>query len=139
MQISYLRYTGVYVATMLALAALNWALATFASYSLPSGLGTILPPMLAAMLEGQFHARATRAPLAPGEAWRAAGVMTGIAAVIAGLMLVIVAAGTPEYAQLPTGLLAGITLALLVATFLVNRLFLGMGARQELRAQARRP
>ncbi len=135
MRISLLRYAGIYIATALGLALLTWVLASFAGVRLPTGLSTALPPMLAALLEGQAFARETREPLLNDEAWSAAFRMTLVVAVINAIILGGVLLFTPELTNPEVLTIVGVVfLVLLVVVLLVNRIFLGMGARSQLKA-----
>ncbi|MCO6384977.1 ABZJ_00895 family protein [Oceanicola sp. 502str15] len=135
MRINLLRYAGVYIAAAVALAALLWALEAFLGVSAPSGLSTALPPMLAALIEGQAYARTTRAPLPGGEAWAGALRMTLVVAAINAVVLLGVLLVMPELREPQLlGIVAVVFVVLLGVVFLANRFFFGMGAKSQLKA-----
>lgn len=135
MRVNLLRYAGVYIAAAIGLAALTWAAAALLGVRLPTGLSTALPPMLAAMIEGQALARAARAPIPGGDAWREAGRMTLVVALLNAVILAGVLTFTPELANAQAASIIGLVfLVLLGVVFLVNRFFLGLGARSQLKS-----
>ncbi|MDT8327632.1 MAG: ABZJ_00895 family protein [Roseovarius sp.] len=141
MSVNLLRYAGTYTATILGIMVLAYVLDAFVGVPFPKGVGTVLPTLVASMLEGQFYARKHGAVLSKGDAWRAAFAMTAVVAVLnialmAALMLM---PGVAEMlGSLSIALWVGILVFLLGIVLLVNRFFLGFGARNELKAAARR-
>lgn len=135
MRVNLLRYAGVYVAAMLGLAALTWALQALMGFRLPTGLSTALPPMLAAMMEGQALARGSRALISGAAAWREAAKMTLVVALINALVLFALLGLMPELAETrAVVIIGGIFLLLLAVVLLVNRFFLTLGAKSQLKA-----
>lgn len=109
----------------------------FFGFSLPSGVSTVLPPMLAAMNEGVKVARETNQPMESRVAWRAALWMTAVAVAINIAFMVIILLFVPSMASLFSTLgltiFAGIMVFALVIVLLVNRFFLTMGLKNELK------
>ena len=138
MTANLLRYTAIYIAAAVALAAFGWALGALVGFGLPTGISTVLPPLVAALLEGRAFARHHGEPVPSGRAWAEALKMTVVVAVISIGMLAISLSATPGYARPPLSTLTVITSLLLVVTFLVNRYFFSLGAEQELRREALR-
>lgn len=140
--INYKRYAVTYVAVMVGLMLLNIFLAFAFDYSVPTGVGTVLPAMMAALMEGQKLADSSVSQFTKGDAWRAAGKMTliafGINAVVMGFVML-----NPAFAAalkpVPVVLLAAIFAALMVLTFFMSRFFVMMGFKSQRKAAAKRP
>ncbi|MBS8226243.1 ABZJ_00895 family protein [Vannielia litorea] len=135
MRANLFRYAGVYIAVALTLSLVTWLLAAFAGFSLPTGLSTVLPPILAALVEGQCVARATRAPLVGSEAWGTALRMTAVVAAINLVVLIGALLFSPELNNPQAlGIIGGVFVVLLVLVLLVNRVFYAMGVKSQLKA-----
>lgn len=133
-------YVWTYLLAVVLLAGLSYALELFTALDAPTGLSTVLPPMLAASQVGTRYAMAHAALPSKADAWRAAGWMTAVALVInlviAGLWLLL-----PETRALlaaSPGLLAGVFLALMGLVYLANRWAIMIGAKAGLRAVQKR-
>ncbi|WP_152615660.1 ABZJ_00895 family protein [Leisingera sp. ANG-M1] len=131
MQVNLIRYGLIWMAASVGMMLLGLLLAQF-GVGMPAGLATVLPPMVAAVMEGMRIAQATREPLAGKAAWRNAAAMTGVVAVLTIVQLplywnnpVIVEARQ----TIPLVFLAGIFVLLLAVILMVNRLFLGHGIK----------
>ncbi|KIC21740.1 hypothetical protein GC1_17520 [Leisingera sp. ANG1] len=99
---------------------------------MPAGLATVLPPMVASVVEGMRIAQATRAPLPGRDAWVCAAAMTAVVALLTIIQLPLYW-NSPMVAEarqtIPIVFLAGIFLLLLAVILMVNRLFLGHGIK----------
>ncbi len=142
MSINLTRYTVIYVLAIAILMAISIALETFTSIEMPTGVSTVLPVMMAAMLEGQRHARETKQPLESSDAWKSALAATGIVIVVSILLVAAFFVLVPGFAGLFAAL-GSVALVILVAISLIvvlltNRFALTMGAKNELKAQAKR-
>jgi len=131
MQVNLIRYGLLWMAASVGMMVLGLVLSQF-GVSMPAGLATVLPPMIASVLEGMRIAQATRAPLVGRTAWVNAAAMTGVVAVLTFIQLplywnnpVIVEARQ----TIPVLYLAGIFILLLAVILMVNRLFLGHGIK----------
>ncbi len=133
------RFTLVYVATSLALIAIVSAVQAFMGFRIANGGMSIIPAIVAAMMEGQRYAGAHRALPEGADMWRFA---KAAALVILGLSLVFVVLFSlimPQIRQMmsdPVGasvLFAGSLLQAALGLVLV-RFFIGMGAKSQLTA-----
>ncbi|MDF1872166.1 ABZJ_00895 family protein [Vannielia sp.] len=136
MHVNLFRYGGVYVAVLVALIVVGWLLARFTSVGIPSGLNTVLPPMMAALMEGQAMAKRSGVMMPSGAMWRSAVAMTAVVAAI-NMVILFGLSMIPGFADLFNaigfGLLGGIFLFLLVMVFFTNRIFLWFGQRNTLK------
>ncbi|QDC11073.1 hypothetical protein FHY55_18350 [Oceanicola sp. D3] len=135
MRVNLMRYAGVYIAAAVGLAVLIWIADAAFGLRLPTGLSTALPPMLAALLEGQAFARAYRELAPNGEAWSIALRMTLVVAVINAVILLGMLLFTPQLADPEAfGIIAVVFVVLLGLVLVVNRVFFGMGVKSQLKA-----
>ena len=145
MQLNLRRYALFYSAIMLAVIAVDMALAHWTSTDLPAGMSVWLPAITAAQDLGMRHGRDTEAALPKGAAWRLAWPLTLIATVIqlvfAGLSIgVMTVLGFDVFSvlsviSLPVWLL--IFVGMVVLVYLTNRIFLGMGVRNGIKVAAK--
>jgi len=136
MHVNLFRYGGVYVAVLVALIVVGWLLARFTSVGIPSGLNTVLPPMMAALMEGQAMAKRSGVMMPSGAMWRSAVAMTAVVAAInMGILfgLSMIPGFADLFNKIGFGLLGGIFLFLLVMVFFTNRIFLWFGQRNTLK------
>lgn len=142
MPISLPRYAAIYILAMAALFILSIVLEQLAGIPIPSGLSTVIPPMMAAMIEGQRVAKAERRTFESDGKWRAAFKMTGVAIVIntivAGLLMAFTDIGQ-AFAAAGANIVVSVAAFLIVLTLLVNRMFLATGIKQIERAARRGP
>lgn len=127
------RYALIYVATILGLVALSFALTLLAGITLPAGLSTILPAMAGAMIEGQKRATSGLAPFEKSEAWAAARAMTKVVILVNALIMVL-AMMVPSVRAvfLTVPMMAALVFLVLVGiTFLTNRFFLTYGYKNQ--------
>ncbi|NSY39720.1 ABZJ_00895 family protein [Leisingera sp. ANG59] len=131
MQVNLIRYGLIWMAASVGMMLLGLVLAQFGA-GMPAGLATVLPPMVASVLEGMRIARATRKPLQGKAAWTNAAAMTGVVAVLTVIQLplywnnpVIIEARQ----TIPHLYLAGIFVLLLAVILMINRLFLSHGIK----------
>ncbi|MDJ0821490.1 MAG: ABZJ_00895 family protein [Paracoccaceae bacterium] len=135
-----LRYTGIYVLTGTTLMVLSVFLERAVGIALSSMISMIVPPLVAALLEGKRIARVTMAPISNGEAWRAALAATAVVAVLNVVflgvwMLLPQVSHAMRGAELSSlGLLFAVLLGVVL---LINRIFLTMGSSQEMKLIAR--
>lgn len=133
------RFTIVYAASALALIAVVSTVQIFLGFRIANGGMSIIPGIVAAMIEGQRYARESRALPEAAAMWRfaraAALVILGVSLIlIVGLSLIM-----PQLRQMmsdPMGasvLFAGSLLQAALGLVLV-RFFVGMGAKSQLTA-----
>lgn len=135
------RYALVYVSTMVGLTLFGIVLDWVFAFTLPSGLSTILPAMMAAMLEGQKRADSGALRLTPQQAWAAARKMTFIVFVVTAAMFLALVMIPPIGAvllSLPPTILLGVLAVLMGITLLANRFFVTSGYDAQLKAIAKR-
>lgn len=142
MTINLKRYALVYVTTVVLLMLVTTLLA-LAGVTIPASLSTLLPAMMAAMIEGQQQASTQRLPLGWGAAWKAAIPMTvcGVAvAVVASVLFLLVVGGEAEVKVIATIGLSGWVFALIaiaLVTYVSNAAFLRIGLNNQLKARAK--
>lgn len=115
---------------------------SYLNLNMPSGLGTILPPMFAAQMLGMRHGQRVGQPLAKGEAWRLAVPMTACALAIQlgmfAVWAVLMIAGGVDlmstFAAVGLPTLMILLLVMVAIVYLVNRTFLGFGVRNGIKA-----
>ncbi len=134
MSVNYTRYGAIYFAAMVVLAGLSVMLTRVLGVGFPSGAASIIPPMAAALFEGQQTGRAG-ARLSGRALWAVAlaftGVAVGINAAIAALFLTMAESRT-LLAQVPLGYFTGVAALVIAAVLLVNRFFFGIGLKSGL-------
>lgn len=133
------RFSIVYVVTALALIAIVSAVQAVLGFRIANGGMSIIPAIVAGMIEGQRYARAHRALPEGADMWRfakaAALVILGLSLVFAVVFSLIM----PDLRQMmsdPVGasvLFAGSLLQAALGLVLV-RFFVGMGAKSQLTA-----
>ncbi|MCB4457509.1 ABZJ_00895 family protein [Leisingera sp. McT4-56] len=131
MQVNLIRYGLWWMGASVAMLLAGLLLGQF-GIAMPAGLATVLPPMIASVVEGMRIARATRAPLPGRDAWFCAAAMTGVVAVLTIIQLPLYWNSpmvTEARQTIPFVYLAGIFLLLLAVILMVNRLFLGHGIK----------
>ncbi|MBY6068597.1 ABZJ_00895 family protein [Leisingera aquaemixtae] len=131
MQVNLIRYGLWWMGASVAMLLAGLLLGQF-GIAMPAGLATVLPPMIASVVEGMRIARATRAPLPGRDAWICAAAMTGVVAVLTIIQLPLYWNSpmvTEARQTIPFVYLAGIFLLLLAVILMVNRLFLGHGIK----------
>ncbi|WP_298904618.1 ABZJ_00895 family protein [uncultured Aliiroseovarius sp.] len=136
--LNWKRYAGVYILSMIGLMILGLLLERLLGFSLPSGLSTVLPPMMAAMIEGQKRADAGLAQYENVEAWSAASSATMVVgvitvAVLAGL-LILMPPMRQMFSSISMMTLVLVFAAIMGVTLLVNRFFLTLGYKNQRKA-----
>ena len=128
------RFALVVTGTMLALALLVVALRVLLGVDLANGGLTMIPPMLGAMVEGQKHAKASRAPIE--KPWALAVQMTGITLAINLVFGAIVFFLVPGFDVVITypWLITAFVCVVALVWLLVTRYFIGFGAKQTWKA-----
>jgi hypothetical protein len=142
MDLNLRRYALFYGALMLAVTAIDFALARWTSTDLPLGMSVWLPAISAAQDLGLRHGKSTRTALPKGSAWRLAWPLTVVATALqlafAALSLgVMVALGYDVFSILSTIGPIGwalVFLGLVALLYLTNRIFLGLGVRSGIKA-----
>lgn len=132
-------YALAYVGTIIALASIN-VLLSYVGFSIPSGLSTVLPAMMGAMMEGQKHARGGFEPFTNAQAWAAARDMTYIVAVVTAVVFVaffLVPSLRAMLIELHPILMLSMTIILILISFLTNRFFLIIGYTSQRKAMER--
>ncbi|MEM1236029.1 MAG: ABZJ_00895 family protein [Pseudomonadota bacterium] len=136
MSVNLTRYAMWFAGASLVALTLVMAVQMVFSVQLGSAFVPIIPAMVAAMVEGSKWAKSSREKLpAP---WKDAGAMTGVAI---GLTALLILATTPAVLGMGReGIRVVILISGVYAIFwlITNRVFLGMGARNEWAAQDRR-
>lgn len=140
MTVNLTRYALWYLGGLVGIVVIALLLQALANLKLPGGVSAIVPPILAAMVEGQRIARARGTPLPGDELVRSAMRMTGVVAainiVILGLFLML-----PPVAQMlgaaPLWILVGLFAALLAVVGLVNWFFLRQSIANELKRMSK--
>ncbi len=145
MELNQRRYAVFYSAIMLAVIAVDMALAQWTSTDLPAGMSVWLPAITAAQDLGMRHGRDTETALPKGAAWRLAWPLTlaatAIQLVFAGVSIgVMTALGFDVFSVLsvispPVWMMIFVGMVALV--YLTNRIFLGMGVRNGLKVAAK--
>lgn len=136
------RYALVFALTIAGLFALSYLL-TMAGLQLPSGFASIAPAMIAAQVEGLRLGKVYKRPFEKREGWLLAIPMTlcGIAVNLV-LLVAYIFQLTGDQAMLLLDML-GVTGWVVVfvlmglVIYLINRLFLGLGLRHQLKAYER--
>ncbi|NDW54676.1 ABZJ_00895 family protein [Aliiroseovarius sp. PrR006] len=136
--LNWKRYAGVYILSMIGLMIIGLLLQRLFGFSLPTGLSTVLPPMMAAMIEGQKRADAGLGQYENTEAWSAASLAT----MVVGVITVAVLAGLLILMPLMREMFSSISMMTWVLVFagimgltlLVNRFFLTMGYKNQRKA-----
>jgi len=135
MTFNWQRYMAYYIGSLLAMIVIVQILAMVGLNLQSSGL-SLIPAMIAALVEGQKYAKANAGPLT--QPWKDALGMTGIAIGIILLMTAFVLASVP---QIRAGLLnalplfIGVLAAFCIILLGLTRLFYGMGARSVWKAR----
>lgn len=140
MTVDLTRYGLWYVAGLAGVVLLSILLQAVAALPLPPGVSAIVPPILAAMIEGQRMGRADPTPRSATDLWTAAlsttAVVAAINLVILGLFWMVPGVAQ-RLASVPVWILAGAFLALLVVVLLVNWFFLGQSIRNEIKRRSK--
>jgi len=136
-----LRYVGVYFLIVAVMVLFTWIMQAVFHIRLPAGLASFLPPMIAALVEGQCFAMHHGAPPPKGRIWRAVLGMTGVVLIITLCFLVgllfFQTELIPQFKSYSPFLLAfGAVLLFLVS--LLNRFFYGLGVKSYLKGKAER-
>ncbi|WP_424941017.1 ABZJ_00895 family protein [Aliiroseovarius sp. S253] len=136
--LNWKRYAGVYILSMIGLMILSLLLERLFAFSLPSGLSVVLPPMMAAMIEGQKRADAGLGPYEKTEIWSAASLATSVVgvitvAVLAGL-LVLMPPMREMFSSISMMTWVLVFAGIMGLTLLVNRSFLAMGYKNQRKA-----
>ncbi|PVA10912.1 hypothetical protein DC366_03735 [Pelagivirga sediminicola] len=140
---NYLRYTAVFLTVAIGVALIVMAANAWLDAGLGSSAQLLAPAMIAALIEGRAFVRAeTRRPN-PAEAWNFAILATVLAVALNVALSYAMTALLPEFARLTIAPFGSRQFLLLLGIYalgylLSNRFLLGLGARSELEAQARR-
>ncbi len=131
-----LRFIGVFIATLVGLAVLIWAVDHFFGFDVSSGAVGVIPIMIAATVEGQKHAQATRDPIP--RIWYQAALMMAIALGLNLVLGAIYLGVDPVMRDFVISMPAAMVIGLVIIAFvfwLVARGFYAMGAKNIWRAQ----
>jgi hypothetical protein len=133
-----LKHFGMwYIGILVGLMILSVAIETFLNFSMPTAVGTIAPPMVAAMVAGQRFVAQNKAGIERNVMWSEALRMTAVITVV-NILLFIGFLFVPGIRDL--FLTVGFTLLvilfaiLMLVTFVIVRMGLGMGIRAGLNA-----
>ncbi|WP_238366812.1 ABZJ_00895 family protein [Mesobacterium pallidum] len=137
MQLNFVRYGLTYILAVAGLTLVSILMIRYLGIDFPSGAASVIPPMAAALLEGQRIGRSVTEMPANGVLWQAAGKATALVAVL-NLVLLYAVSFLPGIgavlAQIPPGLLTLIAAVLLVVVLWINWWFLRLGIKNELKA-----
>lgn len=140
MRVDLRRYASLYVISVVTLVIVGIGLVQLAEIKPPSGAGTVVAVIVAALFEGQRAARIGGVEFSKSEAWSAAFAMTGVVAVTNAVMLGLLYT-VPWIAVMldrtPTQQIALVFMVLVLFALVANRYFLTTGFRAE-RKLARR-
>jgi hypothetical protein len=133
------RYVGVYFLIVAVMVLFTWIVVAVFDSRVPTGLASFLPPMIAALVEGQRFAMDHGTAPPKGRIWRAALRMTGVVLVInlfffGGFLLF-----QPEWMDMVQSHTLFVLMfggALLLLVLLVNRFFYGLGIKSYLKSKA---
>lgn len=131
MTINPLRYAGIYVIGVIAMAVISVLLARFIGVDL-KGAASIVPTIAAAMIEGQKQGAAHGRKFENTEAWRAAGLATAMVlgvTMIIGAVLFMIPAVQSILTQVGMGFIALFLLLAMAIQLAANRWFLQVGAK----------
>lgn len=140
---NYPRYAGIFVGMAISVALIVLALNTWLNAGLGSSAQLLAPAMVAALIEGRGFVRDEGRAPNPAEAWNFALLGTGLAVLLNVALSYAMSALMPEFAKLTIAPVGSGQFLLLLSLYalgylLSNRFFLGLGARNELAAKARR-
>lgn len=131
------RYVLVYLAVGFGLALLSIAALALFSFDIANGGMVIIPPMAAAMVEGQRFAQQNARLPDGAEMWRFSRLAALVTLAVAMIVTVLLGFVLPDIralmsARFGAGILMGAVVAQALLSFLVTRYFLGLGARSAL-------
>ena len=131
------RYALVFIGTSLGLWALTMLALLVFEFDISNGGMVILPPLVAAMIEGHRFARSNGRLPEKLEMWKFARLAALVVMAVTMVFTVIMTFFVPELRELMAQRMgAGVLLALVVLqaliAFLVTRFFLGFGAKSGL-------
>jgi len=134
---NYLRYTGVFLAVAIGAGILVSVLNATMDSVLGSSAQLMVPAMIAALVEGQHHAKRCKARPVVGEAWNFTWIATAIAIGLNVALAYLAAPLLPVFGRLAIAPFPSqqfiVLLGLYGAGYLIcNRLFLGIGAGNQL-------
>jgi hypothetical protein len=145
---NYIRYAVVFTLLTLAIPLIVWAIEWASGYSLTFTAMGVVPVMGAAMYEGQYYVRTAGAAPASSVSWRFARNATAVVYAVsiiltfAALLILrgeLLAAFQALMSDAQSRMIFGaILLVLMLVVFLTNRLFFGMGAKNEAKVLAKR-
>ncbi|WP_420568544.1 ABZJ_00895 family protein [Thalassovita sp.] len=132
-----IRYTIVFLGVSVGLWFLTLMVVQLFDFDISNGGMVLLPPLVAAMIEGNKYARKTRQMPESGQMWRFARTAALVVLAITMIFTVVLTFVVPQLqammAQpLGAGMLMGAVLLQAVIAFLTTRFFLGMGAKSGL-------
>jgi hypothetical protein len=134
-----LRYSLVYLLIVVGLVAVGFALRLALDVSLSPGLSTLLPPMLASLVEGQNFAMKEGSRPPKSKMWRAALGMTACVVVLNLVFTGVIVLVQPDVLSALARfgeLLALLAVFFLGLVLLINRFFYGLGVRSYLKSMA---
>jgi len=139
-RINLKRFCLIYLGLFVGLPIAFMLIARVTGFDMGSAAASILPIMMAAMIEGMHFVRTTGEKPRGGAAWRLALIMARMALFLSGAVVVIVMIAVPDlYAFLVHVLsISGLLVIISVYTVLMvvlGRVFFGLGARNELKIQ----
>lgn len=139
---NYLRYTGIFVATLILIPAFLWLIARFTGLDLQSAGLSVLPPIVASAVEGQAFVRKHKRVPESSESWKFARMGAVIALGIGFVLLPIAAMFNPAIREMMgdsvlVGLLTAALLFWALIVLMANRWFIAVMARTEM-AQLRK-
>lgn len=137
-RIGYLRFALWFTGLTIGIPVLLNLIRSYADLDLDSSAVSIIPMMIASMLEGTQFARAEQRHPEGKEAWAITLRLTGVALVISlafgAVMIALMPAGLP---QIGLAVWAALSVGAALLFWGLGRLFFGMGAKNELKAAKR--
>lgn len=134
-KINYNRFTLVFLGMTIGMPILLMLVNALTGLELQNAGSTIIPMMIAAMVEGQGFARTDARRPTNGEAWMISFRLTAVALILSFVLAIVVKLLWPEIiASVPSGWWVIVSVAIAVIFVLVARIFLALGAKTALRA-----
>lgn len=138
MNVNLKRYALWFIAATIGLFIVVFALDYFLAMEFPNGAAAVIPAMVAAMVEGQKYAETSRDPVP--SPWKQAGALTIVGSAISIVFAIPAFIFLPElrgaFSQFPSLMIGMIVFGILI-TWVVNRIFLTIGAKNQWKAMDR--
>jgi len=132
------RYTVVFIGVSLGLWLLQLLVMLVFKFDISNGGMIVIPPLVAAAIEGNRYSRATGQLPESSEMWKFARLAALVVLAVTMVFTVIMSFAVPDLRALMSqrmgaGILMGMVLLQAVIAFLATRFFLGVGAKTGLK------